>query len=224
MDDIRVSAEPEPDPRERKKPAWSRASKLMLEAGLIVLSVLMGFALNEWQQTRADRRLTETVLANFRREIEANLDTLQRTQPRHRLITERLAAAAARPHGDSTAFDVFASLLPRDGLGLQPLQETAWATANSTGAFRLLDYPTAARISETYVVQRSIVAASTQRLFDHLYSRDNFDPAAQRSMLLTEHMLMNEVSSEETYLIDVYRATLRQLPTNGRPDSTHTRR
>jgi hypothetical protein len=191
---------------------WTPPSKLLLEGALIVLSVLLGFALNEWQTKRSEHTLTHSVLADFRREIEANLAVVQRVHSKHRALAERLAAAATVTHGDSTAFDVFASLMPPDGLELAPLREAAWETAASTGALRLLDYDTAALLSETYLTQRASSDRTIDRISDRLLSAENFDPRAQTIMLRTEHMLFVELSGQESYLIEVYRKALRKLP------------
>jgi hypothetical protein len=188
--------------------------RLLLEAALIVMSVLLGFAVNAWQQRRSEHELAQRVLDNFRREIELNLRSVRNTQPVHRLLAERLKAAAERPHPDSSAFDVFVTQMPRDGLGLEPLQEAAWETAQSTAALRLLKYQTAADLSSTYVVQHT--ASQTQRMFiERFMSPANFDPAQRRTMLLTSHMLMVELSGQEAYLMDVYGKMLRALSAPG---------
>ncbi|MFL5539830.1 MAG: hypothetical protein ACJ8J0_12595 [Longimicrobiaceae bacterium] len=202
-----------PAPAAAPRHRWAAGTpRLLLEAALIVLSVLLGFAANEWQQTRSERALAQNVLDNFRRELQANLATVQRIYPRHRAFTERLGEAAASAHGDSTAFEVFAARMPADGLELAPLQEAAWETASSTGALRLLDYPTAALLSETYLIQRASTARTIERISDRFLSPGNFDPAAQRTMLRSQHMLFVELSGQESYLVEVYRKALARLP------------
>lgn len=207
------AAEPVHPPRTRSAAWWTggeSVGRLLLEAALIVLSVLLGFAVNAWQQRQSDRELSHRVLANFHREVEMNLRTVRRTQLIHKLLAERLKAAAERAHPDSSAFDVFVTQMPRDGLGMEPLQEAAWETAQSTAALRLLPYQTAAELSGTYVFQRTV--SQTQRLFiDRFMSPANYDPAQQRTMLLTSHMLMVELSGQESYLIEDYRKMLREL-------------
>jgi hypothetical protein len=221
--DSAESAEAHPteeEPARGKGPArrsWV-PSKLLLEAALIVLSVMLGFAVNAWQQERADRALADKVLANFREEMEQNLATLERIQPKHAAFVDRLTAASARPHPDSSAFDVVAAEMPADGLHVEPLRDAAWQTAVSTGALRLLDYETAATLTETYFVQRSGMVQTTQRLEDRIMTPESFDPARQRSTLLATRMLFNELSGQEEFLIGTYRKALRKLPRSG-PDN-----
>ena len=212
-------AKTETEPEREPRPAgpvrrWAREhspGRLLLEAALIVLSVLLGFAVNAWQQRQNERELADRVLANFQREMQENLATLQRSYPLHSRFAERLKAAAAREHADSSAFEVFASLMPREGLALAPLKEAAWETAQNTGALRLLDYRIASQLSETYVIQRSTMMQTQRLISERFLAPPNFDPAQQHTMLMTSYMLMVELSGQEAYLVEVYQKTLRQL-------------
>ena len=154
----------------------------------------------------------ERVLADFRREIAANLATLERVQPRHEALGRRLGAAAARPGGaEETAFDAFVTELDSAGLDVKPLPDVAWETAVTTGALRLLDYEQAAVLSETYLIQRGAIMATLDRISDRFMIPDNFDPARRRTMLRTHQMLLVELSGQESYLVEVYRRAQRRL-------------
>ncbi|HEX8212739.1 MAG TPA: hypothetical protein VF584_21365 [Longimicrobium sp.] len=206
-----MNPQPSPPPtRPRSETRWS--ARLAAEGLLIVLSVVLGLALNEWRQKQADRQLARTVLANFRREITQNLRILEKVQPGHAELARRLAAASARPRPEPNAFAVIMAEMPRGGLGGEPLHEAAWETASSTGALRLLDYATASRISEVYVVQRFFMEGTTQRTITSLLAPANFEPGAKQVMLQAQHMALNEFSTQEAYLINVYRRTLKALP------------
>lgn len=189
-------------------------SRVILESVLIVLSVLLGFALNAWGERRAEHRLADAALANFRREIEANLGELERVQPKHAEFAAQLAAAAATsdPGEGRSAFEIFAGLLPEGGLDVPPLREAAWETAVSTGALRLLEYDLAARLSETYLIQRSTVMPTIQRLADRFSDTSNFDPAVRERVLRVHHRLITDLAGQEAYLIETYRGTLKLLP------------
>lgn len=222
MTDASPSPSPDDDRTrpERETPGrrWighTPAPKLLLEAALIVLSVLLGFAANAWQQRRSERELTRTVLANFRREIEANLATVRRIHPKHRALALRLDSAARAPYPDSAAWDVFVARMPGDGLDLSPLQEAAWETASSTGALRLLDYETASVLSSTYLAQRTSLGRTIDRISERLLSPESFDRRSRETMLKSSHMLFVELSGQETYLVEVYEKALRQLPPAG---------
>jgi hypothetical protein len=192
----------------------SRGGILVMESLLIVASVLLGFALSGWGERRADRALAAAALRNFRLEIEANLAILERTQPTHVEIADRLgqAAAAADAPPGQTARDAFAQALPEDGLDTPPLSEAAWEAAVSTGALRLLDYDVAARLSQTYLVQRATLISTLKLLSERFNDAPNFDPGSRTLMLHVYGGLMYELAGQESYLIEQFRETLALLP------------
>jgi hypothetical protein len=201
-----------PPPRERSRPRIAARLPRLLESVLIVLSVVLGFALTEWRQQQAERKLARTVLENVRREMAQNLATLERIPPKHARMAERLATAAVpSAGGGQTAFDVFAREMPEGGLDLSPLRDAAWETAVTTGALRLLDYEKAALVSEVYQIQRASIVPTIQRISDRFLAPQNFDPLARTAMLRTHHMLFVEISGQESYLMETYRRVLKQL-------------
>jgi hypothetical protein len=156
------------------------------------------------------------VVANFRREITANMATLRHAEPTHRRLATRLdSASRARRPGES-AFVAFAALVPAGGVATDPLRDAAWETAVSTGALRLLPYEQASSLSEVYLVQRSALGQTMRLLSDRFLTPQNFDPAARATMLQTHRMLMNELSGQESYLLDLYARTLRAMPAPSR--------
>jgi len=191
------------------------AGRFGFESLLIILSVLVGLALNDWRERRAERARAEAVLSNFRRELRENLAALERRQPKHAAMAERLRRAAEQDRPGETAFAAFRALMPEGGLDNGPLRDAAWETALSTGALRLLDYEDAALLSETYLGQRMATGHTLQRIVDRFYMPENFDPALRRAMLQTHGMLFVELSGQESYLIDVYREALRRLDSRG---------
>lgn len=193
-------------------PSGARRGRLLFESALIVLSVLLGLALGEWRDHLRERTLARDALRTFRREIAGNLQRLERMQPKHAAMAERLGAAARTAGGSGTAFDAFVATMPAGGLDNEPLRDVAWATAQSTGALRLLDYETAAALSETYLVQGAAIQSTMQRLADRFLSPDNFDAARRAPMVRTHQMLLVELSGQESYLIGIYRRALARLP------------
>jgi hypothetical protein len=203
-------APPEDPSRPAARPR-GRMPRLAIESLLIVLSVLLGFAANQWHDRRAERALAVQALTGFRRELNENLETLQRVQPKHLAMSNRLKAAAATPRPGQSAFDAFVAAMPEGGVSIPPLSDAAWETATSTGALRLIGYDRAARLSATYHVQRTTISATGERMEERLTSPDSFDPQRRQQMLRAESVLFAEISGVETYLIGVYRETLKSL-------------
>jgi hypothetical protein len=201
-----------PEAAPRRPSAAAMAPRLAFESALIILSVLLGLALNEWGERRRERNRAAETVANFRREITQNIATLERAIPRHRQMAERLQTAAGQSRPGETAFDGFAAMMPEGGLDLVPLRDAAWETAVSTGSLRLLRYDQAAALSETYLIQRKSIASTIDRISDRFLTPQNFEPATRGPMLRTHQMLMVELSGQESYLLDNYRSVLRKLP------------
>lgn len=119
------------------------AQKLLIEVFSIVLGVLLALAMNQWRETRANRALAETALANVELELEANRDLLV-------LLNENnKSALAAATTVDHSATEEPTAFVP----GLQ-LQEIAWNALLSTGVSSYVDYQTILTLSESYSIQR----------------------------------------------------------------------
>ena len=190
----------------------ARAPKLLAESALIVLSVLLGFAATAWHDRQAERALAADAVANLRRELRQNLALLDTLAPKHAAFAARLAAAADSARPGETAEQAFGRAYPRDLNALvPPLADAAWETAVSTGALRLVGYERAARLSETYLVQRAALARTAQLLDERLSAPEAFEPARRAAMLSAYRLLIRNLGAQEGYLAGVYRATLRQL-------------
>ncbi|HEY5061505.1 MAG TPA: hypothetical protein VII52_08230 [Gemmatimonadaceae bacterium] len=94
---------PPDDPSRETARSREGVPRLAIESLLIVLSVLLGFAANQWHDRRAERALVAQALTGFRRELNENLETLQRVPPKHLEMSNRLKAAAATPKPGQTA-------------------------------------------------------------------------------------------------------------------------
>jgi hypothetical protein len=97
---------------------------------------------------------------------------------------------------------------------LEALHEAAWEAASTTGALRLLDYRTAALMSETYLVQRSGIPRTMERVASTVYDPRAVGGGAGSTLEMVRvlALLMNELSGQESYLLETYRRVLRELP------------
>lgn len=201
-----VDSPPTPVVAERK-----RVPRLAIESLLIVLSVFLGFAANQWNERRSERALAAQAIASFRQELKQNLAILDSVQPRHNVMANRLDSAAKARSPGLTAFDAFIASMPNGGVSVPLVVDAAWQTAVSTGALRLLSYERVAQLSETYEAQRAVIGSTGQRLEDRLSSPQNFDPASREQMLRVQGLLFHELSGQETFLKGVYRRALVML-------------
>jgi hypothetical protein len=191
-----------------------RVPELLFQSVLIVLSIALGFAVTQWQDRRRDAALAAEATANFRREVQQNLRLLVRVQPKHATLVERLRQEAATPHPGETAFDALVRVRHEiDSTDVPVLSDAAWETATGTGALRLLGYERAARLSETYLIQRGQLVQTLLRIEERASAPESFTPASREAMLRVYALLFAEVEGGERYLIGVYGETLKQLGT-----------
>ena len=184
--------------------------RLLFESVLIVISVVLGFAVNEWRQARADRLLVGSVLRNVRAEVELNLSQIEQQIERHQRMIRAFEAHASLDRSRS-AWDVAVDVMRKMGGGFEtlPLRQAAWDAAVSSGALRLMDYQMAAVLSEIYVGQQDSYTRLVEQTTPAIFAPDTFRPESQRESLQVIRWLMVEVEGRERAVRDIYK---RHLP------------
>jgi type II secretory pathway pseudopilin PulG len=127
---------------------------MLFEAVLIVLSILLALAVNEWQDARRDERLANQALAAFRQELSQNRARLRELIPYHERIQGEMQQMA-----DAGTVHSYEDLRKIPGFaGFRPafLLQTAWRSALATGALGKIDYRTVNALSTTYTLQERL--------------------------------------------------------------------
>jgi hypothetical protein len=183
----------------------------LLEGLLIVFSVVLGFWVSQWQQTRADRDHADRVLESLHAEVRHNIGVLEPYVAMHR--TWIAALDAPESTASQSAFDVFRATRPRlpDGATSFPsLRRSNWDAAVSGDALRLIDHSAVAALSDIYRVQE-LVDSNILRLSNGVLSSPAiFDPASRPQSVRLLWLTVADIQSAEVLLLERYR---RQLPT-----------
>ena len=121
-----------------------RLAKPLFDSLLIVFGVVLGFALNDWAQKRAQHARTAQALAAIRQELLADRHELDGARLHHLGMRDTLAAYVARD-----------ALVPERiymGGMFSPGRPVAaaWESARTTGALGDLPYPLVLRLSDVY--------------------------------------------------------------------------
>ncbi len=183
----------------------------LLEGLLIVISVVLGLWVSQYQQARADRELAARVLTSLQREIEHNLATIEPFEAVHRTWASRLGSA------DTTAstragVDLFSTLRPSLPSGARSpfpfLRRSAWGAALSGGTIRLIDHDVAAVLSDIYRMQEITDGAVDRLANGVLTSPAIFDPASRASAVRLLELTLIDIQSSEASLIVLYRQHL----------------
>lgn len=171
--------------------------QLVLEAFLVVLSVLLALALKSWYDSRSHEALAEQALYTIQREIEANRTEVEEALSYHRVLLDSLAAN------------------PDQGVALRPafIRNIAWETAQATGAVAYLEYPVTsivAEISEMQERYQQLVHITVQILYTTNVMPQAREEERQRSGY---YPIIRDLSGIEKRLLERYEQALERIKT-----------
>ncbi len=194
--------------------AW--ISRVLVESGLVVGSILLALALDEWNEGQDYQDLATLSLVNFEREIQQNRLRLEDVTPFHIGLRDVLA------NMDGGGEDVPATTIRNILEGFQPalLVSTAWETAVATGALGYMDYDVVSGLSLTYNLQERLVTLNRSGMNDLLVG--GFRSGEPDLLVYTANRYMRELTEAEQGLQGVYDLVLGLIAeTIGeRPDTT----
>jgi len=150
--------------------------RMLFESVLIVLSILLALAVNEWQDARRDRRLAEQAVAAFRQELSQNRTRLRELIPYHERMQREMQRLVAQDSIHS--FDDMRKVAGFQGFRPAFLLETAWRSALATGALGKIDYRTVNALSTTYTLQERLDEINRAMLPAILTGSSNANAAA----------------------------------------------
>ena len=121
----------------------------VFQGALIVGSILIALAFDEWREEREEDELVARALYSFSLELKQNLERLDDAVPFNSALFDYFSRSHAA--GEIDSIDKVNEVVR----GLQPtiLENTAWSTAVATGALAKMDYELVAALSLTYNMQ-----------------------------------------------------------------------
>ena len=119
---------------------------LAIEMVAIMLSVVLGFALNEWRMGRAEARAVTAAQESIARELEGNLQQTTRLRERFQAVDDSLAVLQEQQGPDAPVDPFFGALGYRFNQG-------AYEAARASGALANMDFDILEMITTTYFTQ-----------------------------------------------------------------------
>lgn len=186
--------------------------RIAVESVLIVFTVLLALAVNEWREGRRQAQVVERAIENVRNEIQQNLKEIEQTLPYHEELKESVAVwQQSNQQRDGAPVEILMELAPR---GLYPplLKRSAWDSAVFTRTVNDFPYDVVLKLSTVYQAQEEGVGSTVPRIVDGLMTRDAFDPSSdEQAFLGLADFLINELAAQERTLIRLYEDAIEHI-------------
>jgi len=182
--------------------------RALVESVLIVVSILVALALDQWQEDQEIQELIDRSITNFVNEVTQNRSRIEDVGAYHRGVQQILKRRSANGGLGSIEFRNIME-------ALQPivLTSSAWETAVATGALGRMDFELVSALTLTY---------NTQQRFDDNYRsilRTLLTPNSlqKQNLELTTYnasRFVADVTAAESELSVYYQQTLNILQQN----------
>jgi hypothetical protein len=173
--------------------------QVLIESALIVVSILVALALDEWRDERQDAEVVQQSLENFLIEIDQNKVRVEDAAPFNQGLHSVLTSYYM--DDDLESVDEFVDMV--ESYSPAVLQSTAWDTALATGTLSKMDYNLVRVLSLTYGVQ-SRYQTTTVSGMNNLISPLNLSADRLRLALYNSMRYLEGVTTLEQELADTY--------------------
>jgi hypothetical protein len=193
-----------PKPKASRRPRW--LARVLFESALIVFSVLLALALDQWRESRRQAAAARVALDAIVAELEGNRRAASEAMQFHRSMKSKLEAFAASGEIPSQKV-AYSGMLQRAGV-----VSVAWTSARDTGALTELPYPLLLQLSRVYEWQASYDALAGQILADiYMDGRRRGMEAVLREGFAGFIMLTHDFANREESLVRNYDQALAAL-------------
>jgi hypothetical protein len=173
--------------------------RVLFESFLIVISIMVALALDEWREDRQDAETVRQALLNFNSEIEQNKARIDDAAPFNRGLYNVLRNRYAED--DIATVDEFVNMA--ESYTPVVLQATAWETALATGSLAKMDYHLVSALSLTYNLQNRYQLATGSGM-DALMNPQNLTPEQINLAIFNAVRYLDDSTSMEAELAAVY--------------------
>ncbi|HZW60030.1 MAG TPA: hypothetical protein VFE85_07035 [Woeseiaceae bacterium] len=173
--------------------------RVLFESMLIVVSILLALALDEWRDNRENEEMVDRAMATFLIEIAQNKARVDDSAPFNNGLREVLTRRYE--HGGIETIDEFVSMVESYSPGV--LQSSAWDTALATGALSKMNYDLVSALSLTYSLQNRYQQAVRNGI-EELTSPQNLSTEKLDLAVFNSIRYLTEVTRMEAELGVVY--------------------
>jgi hypothetical protein len=175
--------------------------RLLAESLLIVASVLLALAVDEWRESRSDQERLEVALESFERELADNRTRIKESVPYHVVLRDRFNELASGPAPGSLQ-EAFRSIPEWQGIGLPGTLDVAWDAALASQVFPHMDYDLITALARVYRQQRAFERRGAQGSV--ALEPQNLRPSTLPYTMTSTAIFMEDIVAMEVHLYCMY--------------------
>ena len=204
-----------------KRPHRRVMVDLLIEALLIVFSVMLALEASQWRTQHEARQRLDAAEQHICIELRHNRAILQDMIPYHEAEVRRIGQFLARRDLDEQVrehsfSDMADQLTPRGfwnpTVSPQDLSESAWQSALSDRSASHMNPPLLNKLTAYYALQRGGVQRTLQFMLQQALAPPMFDPHSTLLMLRASQGWFSEIAAEEKMLLARTNDALNALP------------
>jgi hypothetical protein len=184
--------------------------KYLIEALLIIFSVLLALMLNKAYDSYQIRKQKEVARQSIVKELSKNAAIIHAMYDNHQNIKARLTSLVDHKNdslrNELLAYEYFNHWIVTDQKSIAPefVSNTAWETARSTGIIAEFDYAEVEKLTRIYTMQDVIFKGTLASILEFLFQRETHDLRNLDSSLLQLKLRFTEITDQEYYLKTLY--------------------
>ncbi len=186
----------------------------IIDALLIVFSVLFALFLNNWSESRKQHKKMMEIRENLLEEISTNLEMVKSWKDHHLYLGKRLDSLQMGKlpkiyevlHKDR--YQGSFALFKNQPLIEQLPNEAAWNGASATGIVSEMNFDEIILFSNCYNLQKEIIDVSIRRILDMFFDAEKMENMSTENLITQYKMSFHELISQEYALIEMYEKAL----------------
>ena len=175
--------------------------RALAESTIIVVSIILALAVDEWRDDRQNQELAAQSLMIFEQEIRQNLGRVDDAAPDHAGLRDVVAGMMA---GEPAEADLRSAM---EGLEPVVLLNTAWETALATGVLTHMEFAIVSALSLTYSRQQRFTETSQSSL-PQFSASTSASPQVVHEQIDLARSYLTSLTRDEVELQTVYRQAL----------------
>lgn len=188
--------------------------KYLIEALLIVFSVLLALLLNEYRENLKQKKVIRKNLQSIEEEMRSNLSVINDWIPYHQQVLNNIERAIESDSIQNLlitdrGFDIF-QIAPK-GIFQNTMSQTAWNVGQGSGIIGNLDYETVYLLSKTYDLQENSVKRSIEEILRELFSKEAIQSSNVKETLILLYTKFKILGELEVSLKGSIETSLKQL-------------